>query len=77
MPQNPQLFIYFQCSYLANYILKNFQKLLDFYIVSSFKKILYLNYPLTAPIFNPPIICFWKSTNTIVGGIVAITRSSI
>ena len=35
MPQNPQLFIYFQCSYLANYILKNFQKLLDFYIVSS------------------------------------------
>lgn len=46
MPQNPQLFIYFQCTYLANYILKKFQKLLDFYIVSWYMKMKMLNYCL-------------------------------
>jgi len=39
MPQNPLLFIYFQCTYLAIYIFEIFQKLLDFYIVSSYKLI--------------------------------------
>ena len=61
MPQNPQLFIYFQCASRADYILEKnlnfFLKTLDFYIVSSVKLILYNYY-----IINPGG-CKWEKIN--------------